>query len=136
VARRLILDTGVLIRVERGNLDLHQLVGDDDPAIASVTATEMLVGVENSVPGKKKDLRALHTEALLSVLPVESYNLAVARMHAILLTQTQRAGQTRSSFDLIVAATAGATGRTLITTDKAAEFDALPGVNAEIITLN
>lgn len=135
MARRLILDTGVLIQVERGKLDLHQLIGDDDPAIAAVTATEILIGVERSMPAHR-DIRALHTEALLAVLPIETYNVDVARMHAILITRTRQSGRPRGTFDLIIAATAGATGRTLVTTDKAADFEGLPGVAVEVVTPN
>jgi tRNA(fMet)-specific endonuclease VapC len=135
VARQLILDTGVLIQVERGKLDLHQVIGDDEPAIAAITATEILVGVESST-AELRDVRALHTEALLAVLEVEPYNVTVARMHALLIAWTRRTGHARGPFDLIIAATAGATGRTLITTDKAAGFDELPGVTAEVVSLN
>ncbi len=36
----------------------------------------------------------------------------------------------------MIAATAGATARTLLTTDAAAEFNDLPGVTAEVVTLS
>jgi tRNA(fMet)-specific endonuclease VapC len=81
-------------------------------------------------------MRALRAEEMLTVLPIAPYNLAVARLHASLLAWTERTGCIRSSFDLIVAATAGATGRTLLTTDAAARFDELPGVRAEVISVN
>jgi tRNA(fMet)-specific endonuclease VapC len=135
VARQLILDTAILIAVERDRLDLRRLVGDDDPAIASITAAELLVGVENASPAKR-DMRALLAEELLSVIPIKPYNLAVARMHAILLAWTKRNGQIRSSYDLIIAATAGATGCTIITTDRSAKFDERPGVKADAISLS
>ncbi|MFI1967435.1 hypothetical protein ACH429_25505 [Streptomyces pathocidini] len=47
MARRLILDTGILIRAERGTSELAALLqGDDDVAIAAVTAAELQYGVE------------------------------------------------------------------------------------------
>jgi len=46
VARRLILDTVILIRAERGRARLGRaLRDDDDVAIAAITAAELLVGV-------------------------------------------------------------------------------------------
>jgi tRNA(fMet)-specific endonuclease VapC len=132
VADRLILDTGVLIAAERGGADLRALVGDGDPAIAGVTAMELLVGVERAA-AEHKDLRALHTEALLAVLPVEPYTIAVARTHALLDVYARRTGRPRGAFDLIIAATAVANGRTLVTTDANAAFDDLPGLSVQVV---
>ena len=61
MARRVMFDTSVVIAAERGQLDLHKVVGDDDPAIAGVTATELLVCVQRSNPAFR-DMRALHVE--------------------------------------------------------------------------
>ena len=48
MARRVILDTGVLIAIERGKLDVDTVLGIDDAAIAAITAMELLVGVERA----------------------------------------------------------------------------------------
>jgi tRNA(fMet)-specific endonuclease VapC len=48
MARRVILDTGTLVAIERGSLDVDAVLGSDDAAIASVTAMELLVGVERA----------------------------------------------------------------------------------------
>ena len=135
MVRRVILDSGILIASERGKLNLHRVVGDDDPAIAAVTASEILVGVHSST-SERQDVRAVHTEAFLAVFKIEPHDLVVARMHALLPHWTKENGQLRGPHDLIIAATAGATGRTLITTDASARFDELPGVKAETISLN
>jgi hypothetical protein len=39
------LDTGVLIAIERGKLDIDTVLGADDASIATITAMELLVGV-------------------------------------------------------------------------------------------
>jgi tRNA(fMet)-specific endonuclease VapC len=44
-------------------------------------------------------------------------------------------GKQRSAYDLMIAATAAATSRILITTDGKAEFDELPGVRSEVIRI-
>lgn len=43
---RLILDTGVLIGIERGALGADVVAAEDDVAISAITASELLVGVE------------------------------------------------------------------------------------------
>ena len=48
MARRVILDTGILIAIERGKLDVDAGLGVDDAAIAAITAMELLVGVERA----------------------------------------------------------------------------------------
>ena len=48
MARRVILDTGVLIAIERGKLDVDAVLGLDDAAIAAITAMELQVGVERA----------------------------------------------------------------------------------------
>jgi predicted nucleic acid-binding protein len=45
MARRVILDAGVLIAIERGKLDVDEALGTDDAAIAAITAMELLAGV-------------------------------------------------------------------------------------------
>jgi tRNA(fMet)-specific endonuclease VapC len=80
-----------------------------------------------------KDVAALHTEALLAVMFVMPYSIAVARAHALLDIHTRKIGPPRGAFDLIIAATAIATGRTLVTTDARAAFNDLPGLAVRVI---
>ncbi|MCT2583593.1 PIN domain-containing protein [Actinophytocola gossypii] len=135
MVRRLILDTGVIVGFERQNSDLRAVIGDDEPAIAAITAMELLAGV-NGVTSRHRDLVGLNVEALLTVMPVADYTVEVARVHAHLMKHTRLTGQPRSAFDLIIAATAAATGSLLLTTDAAARFDELPGVQAELVKLD
>jgi tRNA(fMet)-specific endonuclease VapC len=132
VARRVILDTGVLIAIERGKLDVDAVLGADDAAIATITAMELLVGVERADEAHRQ-ARAVHVEALLSSLPIEVYNLSVARVHARLAVEALSKGRPRSAYDMMIAATAAATNRTLLTTDANAGFDQLTGVRAEVL---
>ena len=131
----MILDTSILIASERGKLDLTTIIGHDDPALAAITATELLVGVERS-EGQQRDDRALLTEDYCCALLIEDYTLKVARMHALLDSHVRKIGLPRGPFDLFIAATAGATGRTLLTADAAAGFDELPGATAELVKIN
>jgi len=65
MARRVILDTGVLIAIERGVLDIRAALGADDACIATIAAMELLVGVERA-DEQDRAARAAHVEALLS----------------------------------------------------------------------
>ncbi len=135
MARRVILDTGILIAFERGKLDVGATLGADDAVIASVTAMELLVGVERA-DETRRPLRAVHVEAVLSSVPTIDYTLDVARVHARLAVQAMVSGRPRSAYDMMVAATAVATDRVLLTTDAAADFGGLPGLQAEVVPVN
>jgi tRNA(fMet)-specific endonuclease VapC len=135
MARRIILDTGTIIAIERGKLDVDAVLGADDAAIASVTAMELLVGGER-VGEAHKQARSVRVEAVLASLPIEDYTLAVARIHARLAVQAMSTGKPRSAYDLMIAATAAATTRVLLTTDAKAEFNQLAGVRSEVIPIH
>ncbi len=134
MARRVILDAGVLIAMERGRLDVDTVLGVDDAAIAAITAMELLVGVERANEVHRQ-ARAIRVEAILSSLPVESYNVGVARVHARLAVEAMTRGRPRSANDMMIAATAASTSRILITTNASAGFDQLTGVRAEVLRL-
>lgn len=134
MADRLILDTGVIIGFERRGRDLRNVIGDREPTIAAVTAMELLAGV-GGVSSRHHEIVGLNVEALLAVVPVAEYTLDVARVHAHLLKHARQTGRPRGAFDLIIAATAAATGSLLVTTDAAARFDELPGVKAQLVKI-
>ncbi|MGH3181245.1 MAG: PIN domain-containing protein [Streptosporangiaceae bacterium] len=117
--------------IERGKLDVDEALGTDDAAIAAITAMELLVGVERADEAHRQT-RAVHVEALLSSLPIENYTVDVARVHAR-LAQAMKSGETRSAHDMMIAATAAATDRVLLTTDSSAHFEKVAGVRAEIL---
>jgi tRNA(fMet)-specific endonuclease VapC len=123
----LLLDTNVLIEAERSARDLDALIADDDePAVAAITIAELGVGVEIAT-GKRRQARRAFLEDVVSSLPILGYDLEVARVHTGLLVVVRRSGRPRGAHDLIIAATAKASRRTVVTTDQNG-FDDLPGV--------
>lgn len=117
----------MLVAAERDSDALNAVISDDDDvAIAAITAAELLVGVEMA-RSSRRQRRASFVDSVLSLVPVESYGLDVARAHARLLAHTRRAGRPRGAHDLIIAATAVTSGRTVVTVDIAG-FEDLPGV--------
>jgi tRNA(fMet)-specific endonuclease VapC len=97
---------------------------EDDVVIAAITAAELLVGVELA-EGKSKQRRHAFVERIFATIPIEPYDLDVARRHASLLAHTRRSGRPRGAHDLLIAATALTHGRTVVTADPSG-FDDLP----------
>jgi tRNA(fMet)-specific endonuclease VapC len=100
-------------------------------AIAAVTSAELLVGVELAT-ARHRQRRQEFVEAVLGAIPVEDYDLAVARAHAHLLAAVRRAGRPRGAHDLIVAATAVSTDRVVLTADTSG-FAGLPGLEVRTV---
>jgi tRNA(fMet)-specific endonuclease VapC len=123
----LLLDTTFLVDAERGDVDLDDAISDDDDvAIAAITVAELLVGVALA-SGRRRTARAVYVDEIMESLPVLAYDRAVAVEHAELLVAVRRRGRSRGAHDLLIAATARATGRTIVTADHRA-FTGLPGV--------
>ena len=123
----MILDTSIIVRVERTSRALDAVIGDeDDVTIAAITVAELLVGVELA-DRSHRQRRSRFVEAVLATVPVEDYDLETARAHASLLAHARRVGRPRGAHDLLIAATALARRRTVVTAD-AAGFADLPGV--------
>jgi len=113
---------------------LDEVIHDgDDVALAAVTAAELLVGVELA-DGARVERRGAFVERLLSDFPVLPYDLAAARAHGRLIAHCRRAGQTRGAHDLLIAATASSTHRTVVTAD-ASGFGELPDVTVRVLPM-
>jgi tRNA(fMet)-specific endonuclease VapC len=106
---------------------IEGLVGDeDDAAIAAISVAELTVGGELAI-GKRREVRKAFVAALLEAVPVEDYDLDVARAQGALLAHTRRSGRPRGAHDLIIAATARARRREVVSAD-AEGFADLPEV--------
>jgi tRNA(fMet)-specific endonuclease VapC len=123
----LLLDTTFLIDAERGGADLDDVIDDDDDiAIAAVTVAELLVGVKLA-SGRRRNARQTYVDEIIESLPIIAYDRDVAVEHADLLVAVRDQGRPRGAHDLLIAATARATDRTVVTADQEA-FANLPGV--------
>jgi len=130
---RLILDTGVLVSGARGRLDMSALGESDDIALPAIVVAEYLAGtLLDADPGRVAAQRAF-LDDVLTVAPVHVYDREVAEHHAALLAHAHRHGTARGAHDLIIAATARATDRAVLTTDHRARFDDLPDVTARLL---
>ncbi|HET8929130.1 MAG TPA: PIN domain-containing protein [Acidimicrobiales bacterium] len=129
---RLILDTGVIIAGARRQLDVAALAEDDDVAIPTVAMAEYVAGtLLDTDPGRAAAQRTFLDE-VLAVVPIHDYDRRVAAEHAELLVHVRRSGNPRGTHDLIIAATARANNRIVLTTDVRAHFGELPGVRERL----
>ena len=123
----LLLDTTFLVDAERAGDTLDDLIADDDDvAVAAITIAELRVGVELATRANRPG-REQFVDTVIAAIPVIDYDLNVAEVHAKLLAAVRRRGRPRGAHDLIIAATARATGRVVLIADAAA-FSNLPDV--------
>jgi predicted nucleic acid-binding protein len=132
VGRRLILDTNVLIAYERGTIDRTAL-REDELSIAAITLAEYRVGIEMADTVERAATRSRWLDVVLGELEVLEYTRKTADHHARLLAHIRRTGQPRGAHDLIIAAHAAETGRTIISRDAKARFENLPGVTSTAV---
>ncbi len=119
------LDSSVLIRLERSESTLA-LSDDEEVAIATITASELLHGVHRADPLRRAQREAF-VEHVLRVLPVHPFGLESARVHARLWADMAAAGRLIAPHDLLLAATAVALGWS-VATYNASEFTRVPGL--------
>lgn len=125
--KRLLLDTTFLVDAERTGDALDVVIADDDDvAIAAITVAELRVGAMLAT-GRVRRARTAFVDDVLAVVPVVVYDVGVAAVHAELLVEVRRQGKPRGAHDLLIAATAKASRRAVVTADATA-FTDLPGL--------
>jgi tRNA(fMet)-specific endonuclease VapC len=123
-----LIDTSVLVAMKRGQIDLNVLVTpNDEIAIAAITASELLHGVHRASDPRTRTAREAFVEGLLARVPVLSFDLVTARIHARIWAELASQGIVVGAHDLLIAATALAAGATLASRDTRS-FPRIPGL--------
>jgi tRNA(fMet)-specific endonuclease VapC len=125
-----LIDSSVFIELERRRLPAGIILDTTDGAafaLAAITASELLVGVERADSSARRLRRERIVERVLASVPILSFDLAVARVHARLWAELRGAGQMIGPHDLLIAATALA-GSHSILTHNLREFARVPGL--------
>ncbi|MET9328619.1 PIN domain-containing protein [Tsukamurella sp. NPDC003166] len=128
--RQLLFDTKMLIAYERGTIDATRY-DEDDIAIGAITLAEFRVGIELADTAERAAARSAKLAALEEQIEVLEYTPGTAAAHARLIAHTKRSGTPRGAYDLIIAAHAAESGRRIVSTDSAARFGDLPGVDTQ-----
>ena len=126
-----LIDSSVLVAVERGELDWNSLAseaGEEEIAIAAVTASELLHGVHRARSPAQRARREAFVERLLSHVPVVPFDLTAARAHARIWARLAARGIGVGAHDLLIAATALAAGGAVATRDPQS-FPKIPGLS-------
>ncbi len=103
----IILDSSILVAYERRRFDLEGLLTDHSPpAIAAVTAAELLIGVERANTPERRARREAFVENLFTRLPIIPFDLAQARLFAVRFAELAQRGEVIGDRDLQIAVTA------------------------------
>ena len=127
----LVIDTDVWVMAEKSHrpLNLAQWRRFGSAFISSITASELLVGVERANTADRKALRAAFVENLLTHVPVLEFDLPVARTHARMIAALP-SNLTATAHDALIAATAIHHGFHLLTRNVA-DFKIYAGLQLE-----
>ena len=125
----LILDTNVFIHSERSGeaVNFSQWKEYGDVYISAVTASELLVGVYYAKNDSQRTRRSSFVEAVLARVPVLSFEMEEARVHAGLFAVLSKRGKMIGAHDLMIAATAIAHNCAVLT-ENVREFARVPGL--------
>jgi predicted nucleic acid-binding protein len=128
-----LIDSSVIIEIERrGEVRGigHALIDGQEIAISSITASELLLGIERATSAKHRSQREEFIQSILSELPVLPFDLEVARVHAKVWADLLAIGQMIGQHDLLIAATALVHNFPLITYNLR-HFERVPGLVVE-----
>jgi tRNA(fMet)-specific endonuclease VapC len=110
-----------------------QLGGEEEAAIAAITASELLHGVHRAGETHRVRREAF-VESILDAFPVLAFDLLVARVHARIWAQLAESGIDVGAHDRLVAATAMAAGWR-VATANVRRFDRIAGLDLTDIQL-
>jgi tRNA(fMet)-specific endonuclease VapC len=122
-----LIDTSVLVNVERRGLSLERALGERERAISVITASELLHGVHRAKDDRVRTRRQAFVENLISSIEPLPITTSVARSHAEIWAGLERGGETIGAHDMWIAATAVSHG-VEVATANATELQRVPGL--------
>jgi predicted nucleic acid-binding protein len=121
-----LIDTDLLIDLDKGNAAIESLLGEEERAISVITVSELLHGVLRA-QGAPRARRQAFVEHLLAGLQAIPITELVARIHADIWSGLTERGEPIGAHDLWIAATALAHGLGIATRNNS-HFDRIPGL--------
>jgi tRNA(fMet)-specific endonuclease VapC len=122
-----LIDTSVLIDVERGDSTLDELPTDVEHSISVITVSELLHGVHRAVSERIRTRRQVIVEGLLDAFEPLPITTHTARVHAGIWAHLEAAGEIVATHDLWIAATA-LTHDLMVATSNPGDFRRVPGL--------
>jgi predicted nucleic acid-binding protein len=121
-----LIDTDLLIDLERGEASVESVLGEQAGTISVITVSELLHGVLRAEGAARTRRRAFveHVLAGVEAIPITQ---RVARVHADIWSGLAARGEQVGAHDLWIAATAVAHGLA-IATRNISHFECIPGL--------
>ena len=124
----MIVDTTVFIDWERKHPSETKPWEDRGPVfLSTITAAELLLGIQHANTPKRKAKRRAFVEAILANFSCLPFTLEAARINAEIKSHLIRKGGIIGAHDLLIAATAISHGFSVLTAN-ADEFKRVPGL--------
>lgn len=131
---RVVLDTSILIALERGHLDIDQVLSDNEEYIlASIAMAEFMAGMAALSSPAKKERAAQKLALMKRVCEVKVFSESEAIEFAKVSAFSRVQNKKRTQFDLAMAAHAIVENAVILTRDSRAAFHELPGVQVRIL---
>ena len=103
----IILDSSILIAYERRRFDLEGLLAaHPSPALAAISAAELLIGVERADTPERRARRMSFVDNIFALVPIIPFDLAQARILAHHFAELAKRGEAIGDRDLQIAVTA------------------------------
>lgn len=115
-----ILDTSVLIAIERNSLDIEKLIKgrENEPfGISAITASELLHGVHRADSEKRRLKREAYVEKIIETFPIYPFDLGAARIYARIWANLAKKGISIGAHNLMIASTTISLGFSVVTSD-------------------
>lgn len=131
----IVIDTNVWVLAEKagGTLNLARWAHYEGAYMSAVTASELLVSVEQANSPERRALRGAFVENLLAAVPVLDFSASVARAHARMMAALPK-NVTAGAHGALIAATAIHHGYAVLTRNVA-DFTLFAGLTIEAFHL-
>lgn len=115
----IILDSSILIAFERRRFDFERFLADHaPPAVAAITAAELLIGVERANTPERRSRREAFVQNIFDRIPVIPFDMPQARLFASHFADLTTRGEMIGDRDLQIAVTALSIGFDLATLNE------------------
>ena len=129
----LVVDSSVIIAVERGKIDFLQLNIKQKRYISSITITELLTGICQANTEEQRIERSAFIENVISTIPIINFGIDEAKAYAQILHNLRTKNITLGIHDMMIGACAIANGYPVLTMNSK-DFTRIKGLTA--LTVN
>lgn len=128
----LVIDSSVIIAIERGKLDFTQFDLSQPTYISSITVSELLVGAARSNNEERRIRKVAFVEHIINTIAVIHFGIEEARIYAELLNNLYQENITLGAHDVIISACAIANGHSVLTLNGR-DFNKIKGL--KVVTI-